>query len=105
MYLPDIFKNFLENHGDIAQAYQNASSLCSKSGPIDEKHQHIIQLVIAIGVGSKGGVSSHARRAKDVGASDQEIIQTVLLASPMVGFPSMMASYGWVKEALTPTKE
>lgn len=105
MYLPDIFKHFLETHGEIAEAYQKAGTLCSQAGPIDEKHQHLIQLGVAVGVGSRGGVKSHARRAKDLGASDQEIFQAVLLAAPIVGFPSMMASYGWVRESLTPKKD
>ena len=105
MYLPDIFKTFLENHGEIAEAYQKAGMLCSKAGPISEKNQHLIQLGIAVGLGSKGGVRSHARRAKDSGATDQEIMQAVLLAAPIVGFPAMMASYGWVRESLTPYKD
>jgi AhpD family alkylhydroperoxidase len=105
MYLPDIFRNFLESHGEIAEAYQKAGLLCSQAGPIDEKHQHLIQLGVAVGIGSKGGVRSHARRAKEAGASDQEIVQAVLLAAPLVGFPTMMASYGWVKDSLNPGKD
>lgn len=105
MYLPNIFKTFLEKHGEIAEAYQNAGALCSKAGPINDKNQHLIQLGVAVGVGSKGGVRSHARRARDLGATDQEILQAVLLAAPIVGFPSMMASYGWVTETLTPEKD
>ncbi len=105
MYLPDIFKTFLAKHGEIAEAYQKAGTLCSKAGPIDEKQQHLIQLGVAVGVGSKGGVKSHARRAKDLGATDQEVLQAVLLAAPIVGFPSMMASYGWVTETLTLEKD
>ena len=105
MYLPDIFKTFLANHGDIAEAYQKAGTLCSNAGPIEEKLQHLIQLGVAVGIGSKGGVRSHARRAKDLGATDQEILQAVLLAAPIVGFPTMMASYGWVTETLTREKD
>ncbi len=98
MYLPDIFKSFVEAHQDLAEAQQRVGQLCSQEGPIGRKEQHLIQLGISIGLGSKGGVRSHARRAIDLGATKEEVIQTVLLAMTIVGFPAMIAAYGWVDE-------
>lgn len=101
MYLPEIFKTFLEKHQDIADAYRKVGDLCSDAGPIDLKTQHLIQLGVSIGANSKGAVRSHARRALDAGASDGEVIQTVLLSGSIVGFPAMIAAYGWVQEVLS----
>lgn len=100
MYLPDIFKSFIRNHGDIADAYRQVGDLCAAAGPIDAKIQHLIQLGVSIGQESKGGVRSHARRALDAGATPEEVVQTVLLSMTIVGFPAMIASYGWVQELL-----
>lgn len=105
MYLPDIFKTFIENHSEIADAYRQVGDLCAQAGPIDAKGQHLIQLGISIGAASKGAVRSHARRALDSGASPEEVIQTVLLSMTIVGFPAMIASYGWVQELLTAREE
>jgi len=102
MYLPEIFKNFLEKFPEIAKAHLSVGELCAKSGPIDEKRQHLIQLGVSIGLGSKGGVRSHARRALDAGATEEEIIQTLLLSTTIVGFPAMIAAYGWILEVLPP---
>jgi 4-carboxymuconolactone decarboxylase len=102
MYLPDIFKNFLEMYPDIANAHLKVGDLCAKAGPIDEKRQHLIQLGVSIGLGSKGGVWSHARRALDVGASEEEVLQVLLLSTTIVGFPAMIAAYGWIREVLPP---
>ncbi len=101
MYLPEIFKTFLEKHQDIADAYRKVGELCSQAGPIDLKTQHLIQLGVSIGASSKGAVRSHARRALDAGASDGEVMQTVLLSGSIVGFPAMIAAYGWVEEVLS----
>ena len=101
MYLPEIFKAFTEEHSEIVNAYRRVGELCSQAGPIDEKTRHLIQLGIAVGTGSKGGVRSHARRALEAGASEKEIVQAVLLSMTMVGFPAMMAAYEWVQDALT----
>ncbi|MBI4961952.1 MAG: carboxymuconolactone decarboxylase family protein [Desulfomonile tiedjei] len=100
MYLPEIFKEFLDKHPEIAQAYRNVGDLASDAGPIDRKTQHLIQLGTAIGLCSKGAVRSHARRALDAGATDKEVLQVVLLSMTLVGFPAMIASYGWVNEVL-----
>jgi len=100
MYLPDIFKEFLDKHVEIADAYRKVGDLTAEAGPIDSKTQHLIQLGISIGNGSKGGVRSHARRALDAGATKSEIVQTVLMSGTIVGFPAMIAAYGWTQEVL-----
>jgi len=102
MYLPDIFKQFLEKYPEIANAHLRVGELCAKAGPLDQKRQHLIQLGVSIGLGSKGGVRSHARRALEVGATEEEIVQTLLLSTTIVGFPAMIAAYGWVQEVLPP---
>lgn len=102
MYLPDIFKTFLKEQTEIADTLQKVGDLCAAAGRIDQKTQHLIQLGVSIGAESKGGVRSHTRRAIEAGASPQDVIQTVLLSMTIVGFPAMIAAYGWVKEVITP---
>lgn len=101
MYLPDIFEKFTDKHKDIADAMQTVGDLSAQAGPLDEKTRHLIQLGISIGAESKGGVRSHARRALAAGASPEDLVQTVLLSTTTVGFPAMIASYGWLEEVLS----
>ncbi len=101
MYLPEIFKQFLQEFPELSNAYKQIGTLSSKSGPLGEKTQHLIQLGIAIGVESKGAIKSHTRRALELGAAPDEILQIVLLSGTIVGFPSMIAAYGWVREVLS----
>lgn len=100
MYLPEIFKEFLDKHEKIAEAYRKVGDLTAQAGPIDSKTQHLIQLGVSIGNCSKGGVRSHVRRALEAGATKPEIIHTVLMSGTIVGFPAMIAAYGWTQEVL-----
>lgn len=104
MYLPEIFRQFTRDHKEIADSLERVGELCSKAGPIEPKYRHLIQLGAAVGAESKGAVRSHARRALQAGASAAEIEQVVLLAVSLVGFPAMIASYGWVREVLEADK-
>jgi 4-carboxymuconolactone decarboxylase len=101
MYLPDIFKKFVESNREISEALLKVGELCSQAGPIDKVTQHLIQLGIAIGVNSQGGVRSHARRALEAGATKEQVMQTVLLSATIVGFPAMIAAYGWLEKMIS----
>jgi 4-carboxymuconolactone decarboxylase len=100
MYLPEIFQMFMENHPEITDAYRKAGELCSQAGPLDTKTQHLVQMGVSIGMNSKGGVRSHCRRALDAGATEDEVIQAVLMSLTIVGFPVMISAYGWVQDVL-----
>jgi len=104
MYIPDIFRQFIEQYQELSDAYKKIGTLSSKSGPLEEKTQHLLQLGIAIGAESKGAVRSHSRRAMELGATAEEVMQAVLLSGTIVGFPSMIAAYGWVREVLSAKK-
>ncbi|MCA1960172.1 MAG: carboxymuconolactone decarboxylase family protein [Desulfomonile sp.] len=100
MYLPEIFQQFTRDHKEIADALGRVADLCCDAGPIEGKQRHLVQLGVAIGAQSKGAVRSHARRALQAGASAEEVAQVVLLSVSLIGFPGMIASYGWVREIL-----
>ncbi|MGA8830415.1 MAG: carboxymuconolactone decarboxylase family protein [Desulfomonilaceae bacterium] len=101
MYLPKVFKQFIEHHGEIAGKFKEVGELCSKAGNLETKTQHLVQLGISIGAGSIGGVKSHARRALDAGASQDDLLQATLLSATVIGFPAMIAAYGWVEEVIS----
>jgi 4-carboxymuconolactone decarboxylase len=99
-YLPKIFQGFSDRYPDVLASYQRLAKACRNAGPIDEKTQELIMLGIAVGANSRGGVMSHTRKALDVGASADEILQVVILSLTPTGFPNMIAALGWVKEVL-----
>lgn len=70
----------------------------AKEGPLDEKTQRLIKLGIAIGAMREGAVHSSVRKARTAGASDAEMNQVVALASSVIGMPSAVAVWTWVRD-------
>jgi AhpD family alkylhydroperoxidase len=100
MYLPNIYKNFLEKYPEVFNGYKQLGTACREAGPLDTKLQDLIKLGIAIGANSRGAVMSHTRKAVASGATVDEIHHAVLLALTTTGFPNMMAAMGWVNDVL-----
>lgn len=100
MYLPEKYKNFSASYPEIAKAHKKLGTLVRESGPLDEKAQNLVKLGIAAGVGSKGGVRSHTRKALETGATPEEVNHAILLALSTIGFPNMIAAMGWAQEVI-----
>lgn len=68
------------------------------TGSLDAKTQRLLKLAIAIGAMREGAVHSGVRKARDAGASAEEIEQVVALAASTIGFPSAVAAWSWVRD-------
>ena len=99
-YIPKPYQDFKESYPDLLESYENLANKCHGAGPLDEKIRRLIKLGIAIGTGSEGAIKSHARRALDMGVSQEEINHAGLLALTTIGFPSMIAAWEWIKEVI-----
>ena len=70
------------------------------AGPLDAKTQRLLKLAIAVGALREGAVHSGVRKARDAGASAEEIEQVVALAASTIGFPSAVAVWRWVHDVI-----
>lgn len=100
MAIPKRFQKFTEDYPDVASAYEALGSAVHNAGPLDEKTRSLIKLAISTGAGLQGAVHSHVRKALKAGASIEEMRQTVLLALPTIGLPSMMAALSWLDDII-----
>jgi 4-carboxymuconolactone decarboxylase len=66
------------------------------AGPLDQKTQRLVKLAVAIGALREGAVHSSVRKARDAGATVEEMEQVVALAASTVGFPAVVAVWRWV---------
>lgn len=99
-YLPKPYTDFIERYPEVARAYEELGKACNAAGPLDAKTRHLVKLGIATAIQSDGGARSHARRALDAGATEDEIRHAVLLALTTAGFPRTVAGMQWVEEVL-----
>lgn len=84
----------------VMAAVENLGATVRDAGPIDNKTAELIQLAVAAAAQSTGSVHSHARRALQAGASEQEICHSLLLLISTIGFPKVAAALSWVGEVL-----
>lgn len=98
--IPGFYTRFLEQYPEVGEAYGDLSSACKKAGPLDERTAELVKLGISIGAGMSGATHSHTRKALEAGASPDEIIHAVLMATTTIGFPNMMRGLAWVKDVL-----
>lgn len=100
MFLPKTYLNFKERYPDVAKHFEALGESCHELGALDIKTRRLVNLGIAVGVGTSGGVKSQVRKSVDAGASPEEIRHVALLALTTIGFPQAIAAMGWIDEAL-----
>ena len=103
-HLPDIYLAFRDAYPEVATAQDELAASVTRAGPLDERCQRLAKLGIAVGALAEGAVRSNARKALELGISEQEIEQVALLAISTRGFPAAVAALGWVREVF-PTND
>ena len=98
--IPKRYTDFIQKYPYLANAYRSLGEAASKAGPLDDKAAALVKLALAIGARMEGAVHSHTHKARDAGASDDEIRHAALLATTTLGFPTMMAAVSWIEDVL-----
>lgn len=102
--LPEFFEKVRDKYPDICEKYEALGTVLSAFPGLDLKTQQLVKLGVAIGSGSEGALHSHVRRAREAGASDDEIHHTALLAITTVGWPRAVAALSWMDDILNEIK-
>lgn len=96
--IPKHYESLKSRFPSLIKASEDLGMAVRKSGPLDDKTAHLIQLAAAVAIRSEGSVHSHARRAFQAGASEEEVYQAVLLLVSTVGFPTAAAAVSWIDD-------
>lgn len=103
--LPSAYRRFADEHPRIIESYERLGDACLTEGPLDRRQAELVKLGIAVGARLEGAVHAHVRRAREAGASPDEIRHAIRLALTTIGFPGMMAALAWANDILTPAAE
>ena len=95
-----LYLNLKERYAELIGAVEAMGKAASTSGPLDEKTVQLIQLGAAAAIGSKGSLSSHALRAKEAGATDEEIRHAIIVLTGTIGFPTVAAALDRMDEVI-----
>ena len=98
--LPKTFQDFVKKHGTIWEAHEKLTLACAEAGPLDRKTRELIKIGIAVGTGLETATRRHAIMARENGASVEEVHQAVLMAMTTCGYPTAMAGWQWVNDAM-----
>lgn len=98
--LPKRYQQFLNDHPEVAQAYAEFGKAAGRAGPLDDKTRALIKLAISIGARMEGATRSHAHKAREAGASAEELRHVAILSAPTIGFPNMMAGLCVVNDVI-----
>jgi len=99
--LPKHFKKFVEKYPQVWEAHQKLTEACAETGPLDRKTRELIKVAISGAANQETGLERHVVMAKQEGATEDEIYQTILQMVTIVGFPRTSAALKWAERALT----
>ena len=102
--LPSAYRRFAGDHPRVIQAYEALGDATLGEGPLDRKVAELVKIGLAVGARLEGAVHSHVRRARDAGATPDEIRHAIRLATTTLGFPTMMAALAWANDVLDAAK-
>lgn len=94
------YETVKKHHPDYIAAVENLGKTVKEAGPLDEKTAHLIKLAASVATKSEGATHSHAKRALESGATEEEIRHCILLLTNTIGFPTVMAGMSWVNDIL-----
>lgn len=96
---PKRYRGFVKRYPGLARAWDSINE-AGADGPLDGRAQRLVKMAAAMGAMREGAVRSGARKAAAEGIPLAEIEQLVPLVAGIVGMPSAVACWGWVRDAL-----
>lgn len=97
--LHEIFTVFKNEFPEVHRGHEALGKLIhEKGGPLPEKMRWLIKLAISGASGHRLALETHISRAREAGATDDEIKHALLLLIQTVGFPAFMEAFSTFKK-------
>jgi len=100
--MKDVHEMFTTFKKDFPEIYEGHEALGRKihdeGGPLPEKVRWLIKVGVSGASGHTIALETHIMKAKEAGATDAEILHTLLLIIQTTGFPTFMEAYSTYKK-------
>ncbi|WP_338053220.1 carboxymuconolactone decarboxylase family protein [Clostridium thermosuccinogenes] len=79
------FQVFMKEAPEHSKTWMEAVQKLDRASSLDEKTMEIAYIAVLAAVGLESGIPFHVKRAKELGASREDIKSAILLGLPAVG--------------------
>ncbi len=94
-----LFAEFKTEHPEIFEKNEALGEFIhQQGGPLEDKTRWLVKLGISAATRHQNAVGTHVARARDAGATEEEILHALLLVIPTCGFPTFMEAYRVYKD-------
>ncbi|MEE8228839.1 MAG: carboxymuconolactone decarboxylase family protein [candidate division NC10 bacterium] len=100
---PQLIRDFQKRFPQVWEAYVQLREACDREGPLSPRELELIKVGISAALRREGGLIAHIDRAREVGASPEQIYQAILVATGLTGFPNTLAAFGIARDRLGST--
>jgi 4-carboxymuconolactone decarboxylase len=97
---PRLLRDFQRKFPQVYEAYVKLRDACDQQGPLTPRELELIKVGMSAALRREGGLIAHIERARDVGATPEEIYQAILAATGLIGFPNTLAAFGIARDRL-----
>ncbi len=88
------FTAFKEEFPEVSSQHEAlGKEIHENGGPLPEKTRWLIKIAISGACAQERALETHILKAREVGATDQEIKHALLLLIQTAGFPTFMTAY------------
>jgi alkylhydroperoxidase/carboxymuconolactone decarboxylase family protein YurZ len=92
--VPGLYAEFRARFPEIIEKNEELGRLVhEQGGPLDDKIRSLVKIGIAAASLNLTSVNTQVARAREAGASEEEIMHALLLVIPTCGFPTFMQAY------------
>lgn len=86
----DNYKHIYAQAGEAGDAFLDMILKEAEVSALDPKTHELAYLAVLAAIKLESGIKMHAKEAKALGATREEVKSAVLVALPAVGFPAIM---------------
>jgi 4-carboxymuconolactone decarboxylase len=94
------FTAFKKEFHEICARHESlGKEIHENGGPLEDKIRWLIKIAISGACNHERALETHIQKAREAGATDEEIKHALLLLIPTAGFPTFMAAYATFRQA------
>jgi 4-carboxymuconolactone decarboxylase len=92
--VPELYADFRARFPQIVEMNEALGHyIHEQAGPLDEKTRALVKVGITAASHHQTALSTQVARAREAGATEDEILHALLLVIPTCGFPTFMEAY------------